>query len=120
MDITKDKKPIEYIDSYRDLPANVPFGHPHIIDLERLDRVFDDYPISIADLVVTILFKFKPGALRTFLDLKRPRFHYIHVGRITQSEFCIKRDGRTVTVNKIRIRCRRCDLIGPFRSDSYM
>ena len=114
MDMTKDKKPIKYINSYPILPADAPFGHPHIIDLERLDVVFYVYPISIADLVVTILFKLKPEALTAFLDLNRPRFHYIQLGPADRSDFCIKRDGRIVTVRVSQTCWGRCGLIGPF------
>ena len=115
MDSTEDKMSIEYINSYPNLPANAPFGHPHIIDSERLDVVLYVYLISIADLVVTILFKLKPGALTAFLDLKRPNFHYIQAGSGDRSDFCIKRDGRIVTVRVSQIRWRRFELIGPFQ-----
>lgn len=92
-------KPVKNLDSYPKLPVDAPIGYPHIIDLECLeDDFYASQPTSDADLVVTILFKFMPGALTAFLDLNRPKFHYIQAGGQTRLDFCIKRDDRTVSV----------------------
>lgn len=92
-----------YLGDYPKLPVDVPTGYPHIIDLDCLDHdFFDQQKITIADLVVTILFKFMPGALNAFLDLERPYFHYIMGGQRTALDFCIKRDGRMVRVRRSR------------------
>ncbi|KAL9074961.1 MAG: hypothetical protein Q9161_001891 [Pseudevernia consocians] len=91
--------PVKYLDGYPKLPIDAPFGCPHIIDLDCLDHDFyDSQPISIADLVVTILFKVMPQALTAFLNMHRPKFHYIQAGGSTRLDFCIKRDDRTVSV----------------------
>ena len=115
MDDDNGAEPVRYLDVYPKLPINTPVGHPHIIDLECLDHDFYNFqPITIADLVVTVLFKFTPGTLTAFLDLERPRFLYIQARSL---DFCIKRIGRVVTV-----RVLPCDrpsgLIGSFRWDS--
>ena len=92
-------KPVKYLDGYPKLPVDAPIGYPHIIDIECLDEDFyASQPITIADLVVTVLFKFMPGALTAFLDLHRRKFHYIQAGGQTRLDFCIKRNGRTVSV----------------------
>ncbi len=68
-------KPVKYLDGYPKLPVDAPVGYPHIIGIECLDEDFyASQPIGIADLVVTVLFKFMPGALTAFLDLNRPKF----------------------------------------------
>ena len=93
-------KPVKYLNDYSKLPIDAPVGYPHIIDLDCLDHDFhDSQDITIPDLVVTILFKFMPGALTAFLDLTRPKFHYIQAGDGIRLDFCIKRDDRTVTVS---------------------
>lgn len=92
-------KPVKYLGVYPKLPIDAPIGYPHIIDLECLDHDYSDLQkLSIADLVVTVLFKYMPGALTAFLDLDRPKFHYILGGLKNHLDFCIKRDGRMVTV----------------------
>ena len=98
-------KSIRYLGDCPKLPADAPIGYPHIIDLDSLDHDgYEGQGISIADAVVTILFKFLPGALAAFLDLDRPDFHYIQAGRLSSHlDFCIKRKGRMVTVRPARI-----------------
>lgn len=92
-------KPVRYLGDYAKLSIDAPIGYPHIIDLDCLDHeFFDQQNFTIADLVVTTLFKFMPGALSAFLDLDRPNFHYILGGQRNALDFCIKRDGRIVTV----------------------
>ena len=119
MDDDYGAEPVRYLDVYPKLPTNTPIGHPHIIDLECLDH---DLPgtqsITIADLVVTVLFKFTPGTLTSFLDLERPKFLYMEAGGPGRLEFCIKRDGRMVIVRVLRPCDRPFGLIGSFRWDS--
>ena len=89
-----------YLDVYPELPIDTPIGCPHIIDVDSMDHDFYDHQnMTIADAVVTILYKFMPSALTAFLDLDRPYFHYIQAGRPgVRLDFCIKRDGRMVIV----------------------
>ena len=91
---------IKYLGVYPELPIDAPIGCPHIIDMDSMDDDFYDLQdMSIADAVATILYKFMPCALTAFLDLDRPDFHYIQAGSPgVRLDFCIKRDGRTVTV----------------------
>lgn len=46
--------------------------------------------MTIADLVVTVLFKFRPEALEQFLDLKRPAVKFLRE-RKSYLDFCISR-----------------------------
>ena len=96
---------IKYLGDCPNLPMDTPVGYPHIIDLDSLDHDgYEGQGISIADAVVTILFKFMPGALAAFLDLDRPDYHYIQAGRSSSClDFCIKRKGRMVTVRPARV-----------------
>ena len=99
MESDDEVKPIKYLDVYSKLPIDAPVGHPHIIDPKSLsedDCYYKD--ATMADAVVTILFKVLPEALTAFLDLNRPYFHYIHSGSTGHLDFCIKREDRMVTV----------------------
>lgn len=95
-----EKLQIKYLGVYLELPVDAPIGCPHIIDVDSMDH--DSYGVqnmTIADAVVTILYKYMPCALTAFLDLDRPNFHYIQAGNPgTRLDFCIKRDERMVTV----------------------
>ena len=95
---------VKYLDCYPKLPIDAPIGCPHIIDLDSMNPdSFGVQDMSIADVVVTILFKFTPCALTAFLDLNRPNFHYIQAGGTSRLDFCIKRDKRMVTVRLLQI-----------------
>ena len=92
---------VKYLNVYPELPIDAPIGCPHIVENEFRDHSCPDYQeMSIADAVVTILYRFMPGALTAFLNLDCPNFHYIQAGQTGggRLDFCIKRDGRTVTV----------------------
>lgn len=97
-------KPLKYLDVYPKLPIDAPIGYPHILDLDSVDDYYCDRQVlSIADAVVTILFKFSPGTLTAFLDLDRPNFLFIQGGMSgVRLDFCIKRNGRTVEVGDSR------------------
>lgn len=103
MEFDYEVKPVKYLGGYSELPIDAPIGYPHVVDLDCLDHDFYySQPISIADLVVTILFKFTPNALTAFLNMDRPNFHYIRAGGPTSLDFCIKRDSRMVSVRRFR------------------
>ncbi len=101
--------PIKYLGDYPELPIDAPIGYPHILDLASMDEEFHAMQdISIADVVVTVLFKVMPAALTSFLDLDRPYFHYILSSyKNVYLAFCIKREGRTVTVRRSPFMLRR-------------
>lgn len=90
---------VTYLTAYAGMPIDTPVGHPHIVDPESVDAEFLPKDLTVADVVVTTLFKFQPQALTTFLDLDRPRVHYIQGGRLSRLDICIKREGRMVTVS---------------------
>ena len=95
-----DNPKLTYLGDYAQLPVDAPVGHPHLVDPASVDEEFLPEDLTIADLVVTILFKFQPEALTAFLDLDRPKVHYIEGGtRGCRLDFCIKRDKRVVTVS---------------------
>ena len=100
-------KEIKYLGVYPELPIDAPIGCPHIIDVDSIDHDFyDTQDVGIADTVVTILYKFMPNALTAFLDLDAPNFHYIQAGSPgSRLDFCIKRDGRMVTVGYLSLIC---------------
>lgn len=88
-----------YLDDCPKLPVGAPVGHPHLIDPRCVSEDFPQEDITVADIVVTILFKYRPEALHAFLDLSRPHVHFISgLWNSSVHNFCIKRDGRTVTV----------------------
>ena len=118
MDSDYEVMPIKYLDCYPNLPVDAPVGHPHIIDTDSIDHEFArSQNMTIADAVVTILFKYMPGALTAFLDLERPHFHYIQAGRVARLDFCIKRDRRAVTVG-VRVECSLLQTDEKLRLDS--
>ena len=83
--------------SYPRLPARAPIGFPHLVDLTSLS---DDYPpstMTIADLVVSILYNYRPEALTAFLDLERQYVHFVRRSPTAQ-DFCIARSGKIVKV----------------------
>ncbi len=89
-----------YLDDYPSLPADAPLGCPHIVDLSSLSEDFPQEEMSIPDLVVTVLFKYKPVTLRAFLDLERPEVHFVnHPPYPSTFDFCIQRTGRIVKVS---------------------
>ena len=72
-------KPIKYLDVYPKLPVDAPIGHPHILDLDSLDEELNKvHSLSIADAVVTILFKAMPCPFTTFLDLNKLSVFPLH------------------------------------------
>lgn len=90
---------LTYLGDYARLPINAPVGHPHLVDPDSVEEEYPTEDLTIADLVVTILFKFMPEALNAFLDLNRPKVHYIQGGtKGSRLDFCIKRNNRLVTV----------------------
>ena len=92
---------VKYLNVYPELRIDAPIGCPHIVEDNFRDHSCPDYQeMSIADAVVTILYRFMPGALTAFLNLDCPTFIYIQAGPTGggRLDFCIKRDGRTVTV----------------------
>ncbi len=90
---------LKYLDDYPKLPADAPLGCPHIVDLSSLDEDWPQAEMSIPDLVVTVLFKYRPAALDAFLDLKRKDVHFVrHHSRSATLDFCIQRAGRIVKV----------------------
>ena len=103
---------IKYLGDYPKLPMDAPNGYPHILDIEFVDQeIYWMQNISIADVFVTVLFKFLPAALTVFLDLDRPYFHYVLSGlRGISSDFCIKSEGRTVIVRRSPFPLRRLSL----------
>lgn len=90
---------LTYLSDYPKLPIDAPVGHPHLVDPGSVSEEFPQAELTIADLVVTVLFKYMPEALTAFLDLDRPEVHYIQGGGSTRLDFCIKRDKRVVTVS---------------------
>ena len=88
---------VVYLDSFPQLPANAPLGHPHILDLNSLSEDFPQEEATIPDIVVTILFKYKPEALKAFLDLNRAHVHFL-LRESANLDFCILRNGKTVKV----------------------
>lgn len=84
-----------YLSDYPKLPANAPVGHPHLVDLTSLSEEFPQEAMTIPDLVVTILFKYKPAALTAFLDLNRRKVHFLRSGSL---DICISRKGKIVKV----------------------
>ncbi len=89
-----------YLDDYSQLPARAPFGCPHIVDIENLSEDFLQAEVGIPELVVTVLYKYRPAALRAFLDLERPEVHFVRHNGGRQVDFCIQRQGRVVKVHK--------------------
>lgn len=98
MNFNYEVKPVIYLDHFPKLPIDAPIGYPYI-DLGYLDQDFhNEQTIGIADLVVTVLFKFMQRAMTAFLDLDRPNVHYIQRGGTSRLDFCIKTDRRGVIV----------------------
>ena len=64
---------LKYLTDYAKLPSDAPVGHPHLVDPKSVPKEYPQDELTIADLVVTILFKFMPEALIAFLDLDRPQ-----------------------------------------------
>jgi hypothetical protein len=88
-----------YLDIAPILPANTPFGCPHILDVPSLYTNPPYHRLHIADIIARILYTHDPSTLTSFLDLEKPfRFHTSHSSE--DSEFTIIREGRTVRVSK--------------------
>ena len=86
-----------YLSDYPELPTDAPIGHPHIVNLSALQ---DDVPtddITIADVVASVLFKYRPSALTAFLDLDRSHVHFLCRSG-GELDFCISRKGQTVKI----------------------
>lgn len=79
------------------LPSYSPAGHPHLLGLKCLYPRSPVKEMTAADMIVTILFTYKPHALEAFLDLERPNFHLL-CRRSGVIEFCISRRNRVVKV----------------------
>ncbi|CAD6577545.1 MAG: hypothetical protein ASARMPREDX12_008392 [Alectoria sarmentosa] len=94
----EDNPKLTYLGDYAELPIDAPVGHPHLVDPDSVDEEFTQEDLTVADLVVTILFKFMPEALTAFLDLNRPKVHYIQGGSSRRLDFCIKRNNRLVII----------------------
>ena len=91
-----------FLDRHPKLPANAPDGHPRILDMNCLtDELLRQF-IDIPDLVVTILFEWKPEALGAFLDLIRAELHFLRRGS-DHPDFCIQRNGLVVKVSRLTI-----------------
>ena len=88
---------MKYLNDYPELPADAPIDHPHIIDTDLNEGVFKYELHNVPDTVVTILYKLRPEALTSFLNMDRPYFHYIHALE-NEDLFCIQRNSRQVTV----------------------
>lgn len=103
---------LTYLPDCADLPIDAPIGHPHLVDPESVSDRFVPQDLTVADVVVTTLFKYQPEALTAFLDLDRPKVHYIQAGRRSRLDICIKREGRVVTVSfEIALLIEDCNLI---------
>ncbi|OBZ75639.1 hypothetical protein A0H81_04822 [Grifola frondosa] len=72
--------PLRYSDACTELPASRPVGFPHIINVQGFDEETDKKDLRAADGIATLLYNWKPEALRALLDLNRPRFEFKHKG----------------------------------------
>ena len=90
---------LTYENSYPGLPASAPIGHPHIIS-GGFHGETDITNLRAADAVATILYKRKPEALQSFLDLEYERFDFSCGAENERglSYLVISRSGREVTV----------------------
>ncbi|KAL8830674.1 MAG: hypothetical protein Q9191_001299 [Dirinaria sp. TL-2023a] len=86
-----------YCSDFPELPADAPVGHPHILDLKCLLALRGQKGPTIPDLVVTVLFKYKPEALKAFLDLGRSEVHFLRRNP-PERDFCISRKGKLVKI----------------------
>ena len=91
-----------FLDKHPKMLASAPDGHPRILDMNCLvDDLLRQF-VDIPDLVVTILFDWKPEALEAFLDLTRPELHFLRRGS-DHPDFCIQRNGLVVKVSRLTI-----------------
>jgi hypothetical protein len=63
------------------IPADVLGGCPHIIDLGRVADIisehgFEGIDLRTIDTIATVLYKWKPDALKDLLDMSRNSFHW--------------------------------------------
>ena len=97
---------IKYLTACPDLSKDAPVGHPHLVDVSTVDM---DFPrpepgLGIADMVVTVLFNHSPETLQRFLDLSHNfKFWIRHRAERGSLDFCIIRDGLTVTVRIVSL-----------------
>jgi hypothetical protein len=93
------------IDDPVSLPADAPDGCPHIIDVERAREMTDDYEpegISAVDTIATLLYKWKPDALKDLLDMSKKGFHWKLYSHHDYEWYVIRR-GKNVKVSKEKI-----------------
>jgi hypothetical protein len=88
----------KYLTTCAELPANKPAGHPHLLDCSDATALQD---FTFADAMATILYNWKPEALRAFLDLSKDKFVFKieQAAGSTYIDFIIGRTGNTVMVS---------------------
>ena len=99
--IEDDFPELVYLSDCPELKVDAPVGCPHLVDPSTISEEFTQKNLTIADLVATILFRYRPEALRAFLDLKRNHVRYLRREALSSSflDFCIQRKGKVVTVS---------------------
>ena len=90
--------PPKYLTTCAELPANKPAGHPHLLDCSDITALQD---FTFADAMATILYNWKPEALRAFLDLSKDEFVFKIEQAVgsTKVDFVIGRTGNIVVVS---------------------
>lgn len=93
---------LEYLHHYAALPANRPVGYPHLINTDKYTEYIQLQNLRIADAVVTVLYKWEPEALATFLDddLEDIRFQ-VQDHRQDPHKFYVQRQGKRVEAGQI-------------------
>ena len=88
----------KYLTTCAELPANKPAGYPYLLDCSDTTALQD---FTFADTMATILYNWKPEALRAFLDLSKDKFVFKieQAAGSTYIDFIIGRTGNTVVVS---------------------
>jgi hypothetical protein len=86
-----------------DLPKDAPAGHPHMIDIEMLSKMFPLKGACAVDTIATVLYKWDPQALSNLLDLSKRRFHWCHSNEWDYECYVIRED-RQVRVSTVEQR----------------
>ena len=90
---------VRYLALHPHLPPSAPHSHPHIIDYPTVSYTWPQTGLGLADLVVTVLYKYDPHVLDLFLYSGKRKFEFRRKGpnKLTAVPFII-RDMKFVTV----------------------
>ena len=90
---------VRYLALHPHLPPSAPRSHPHIIDYPTVSYTWSQTGLGLADLVVTVLYKYDPHILDLFLYSGKKKFEFRRKGpnKLTAVPF-ITREMKFVTV----------------------